>query len=173
MGALPSWRWAGPMGATTMRFMNPLLVVTDMDRSVEFYEEVLGLRVETDLGANKVLTGGLALQTADTYRNFIGREVSFGANDAEVYFEEEDFDAFADRLDGMRIELVHPVKEHSWGQRVVRLYDPDRHIVEVGESMRTVCQRFLDGGMTREQVTERMDVPPEYVDECLRRHPDR
>lgn len=160
------------MGATTMRFMNPLLVVTDMERSVEFYEEVLGLRVVTDLGANKVLTGGLALQTADTYRNFIGRDVSFGANDAEVYFEEEDFDGFADRLDGMRIERVHPVKEHSWGQRVVRLYDPDRHIIEVGESMRAVCQRFLDEGMTREQVAERMDVPPEYVDECLQRHPD-
>lgn len=54
-------------------------------------------------------------------------------------------------------------KEHSWGQRVVRFYDPDEHIIEVGENMEMVCRRFLDSGMTLEQVAERMDVPLDYV----------
>ena len=58
--------------------------------------------------------------------------------------------------------------EHSWGQRVVRLYDPDKHIIEVGENLKMVCKRFINTGMTVEQVAKRMDVPIDYVNECLK-----
>ena len=46
-----------------MKLKNPMLVVTDMDKSVSFYKKVFGLRVIMDFGANKTLTGGLVLQT--------------------------------------------------------------------------------------------------------------
>lgn len=152
-----------------MKFKNPMLVVTDMDKTVEFYKKVLGLRVIMDFGANKTLTGGLALQTLETYKDFIGtNDISFGGNSFEVYFEEDDFDKFASRLRLCEVEYVHPVKEHSWGQRVVRFYDPDRHIIEVGENMKAVCRRFLDGGMTPEQAAERMDVPMSFINACMR-----
>ena len=55
-----------------MKFKNPLLVVTDMDKSVEFYKKVLGLHVIMDFGANKTLTGGLCLQTLETWRELTG-----------------------------------------------------------------------------------------------------
>lgn len=152
-----------------MKLKNSLIVVTDMDKSVEFYKNVLRLRVIMDFGANKTLTGGLVLQTIETYKEFIGAsEISFGANNFELYFEEDDFDKFANRLEKCDIEYVHLVKEHSWGQRVVRFYDPDRHIIEVGENMKVVCKRFLDSGMTPEQVAERMDVPLKFVNACMR-----
>lgn len=152
-----------------MKLKNPLLVVVDMDKTVEFYKKVLGLRVIMDLGSNKTLTGGLSLQTMKTYKEFTGlSEISFGGNDFEVYFEEEDFDEFMEKLNGFDIEYVNPVMKHSWGQRVVRFYDPDRHIIEVGENMKTVCRRFLDSGMTPDQVAKRMDVPIKYVNACMR-----
>lgn len=148
---------------------NPLLVVTDIDRSAAFYKEILGLDVILDFGANKTLTGGLALQTLESYKEFIGTDnISFGSNSFEIYFEKDDFDAFAKKLSNYDIEYVHPVKEHSWGQRAVRFYDPDKHIIEVGENMKTVCRRFLDAGMTPEQTAEHMDVPIEYVNTCKR-----
>lgn len=151
-----------------MELKNPLLAVADMERSLAFYETVLGLRVVLDFGANKTLTGGLCLQTLDTWRSFLGTDqVAFGGNDAEIYFEEDRFDAFAERLSTLPIQYVHPVKEHRWGQRVVRFYDPDRHIIEVGENMAAVCRRFLDSGLTPEQTAERMDVSLEYVRERL------
>ena len=152
-----------------MKLKNPMLVVKDIDKSVEFYKKVLGLRVTMDFGANKTLTGGLVLQTAETYADFIGTsDISFGANNFEIYFEEDDFDKFAEKLRECGVEYVHPVIEHSWGQRVVRFYDPDRHIIEVGENMKTVCRRFLDSGMTPEQTAERMDVPMKFVNACMR-----
>ena len=109
------------------------------------------------------------MQTAETYKEFIGTdEISYGGNNFEIYFEEEDFDKFSDRLKELDIEYVHPVTEHSWGQCVVRFYDPDRHIIEVGENMKAVCRRFLDSGMTPEQAAERMDVPMKFVNSCMR-----
>lgn len=150
-----------------MKFKSPLLAVADLAASVNFYRRVLGLRVVQDFGANVTLTGGVSLQTLDTWRDFLdGGSVSPGGNDGELYFEEDDFDAFAARLRDFPIEYVHPVREHRWGQRVVRFYDPDHHILEVGENMRAVCRRFLAAGMTEEQAAARMDVPLKFVKAC-------
>lgn len=152
-----------------MKLKNPMLVTSDMEKAVAFYKEVLGLRVIMDFGANKTLTGGLVLQTLETYREFIGRDdVVFGGNDAEIYFEEDDFDAFLAKIQGLPIAYVHPMIEHRWGQRVVRFYDPDRHIIEVGENMKTVCRRFLDSGMTPAEAAARMDVPVKFVKSCMK-----
>lgn len=147
-----------------MKLKNPMIIVNDIDKSVEFYKRIFDLDVVMDFGANKTLSGGLVLQTAETFREFIdGNRISFGGNDFEIYFEEDEFDSFAEKLKGFNIDYVHPIKEHSWGQRVVRFYDPDKHIIEVGENMKTVCNRFLKSGMTPEQVAERMDVPIDVV----------
>lgn len=152
-----------------MKLNSPMLVVTDINKSVDFYKKVFGLRVVMDFGANKTLTGGLALQTIETFKEFIGKdEICFGGNNFEIYFEEDDFDKFINRLNECDLEYVHPVKEHSWGQRVVRIYDPDRHIIEIGENMKVVCRRFLASGMTPEQVAMRMDVPIKFVNACIR-----
>lgn len=149
-----------------MKFMNPLLAVSDMERSVAFYKAVLGLDKIADFGANVTLTGGVALQTQETWAQFIEtdpEQLTWNGKVSELYFEEDDFDAFAERLDKQDIRYVHPVKEHAWGQRVVRFYDPDGHIIEIGENMQSVCRRFADIGMTAEQIAVRMDVPPEAI----------
>lgn len=38
-----------------MKLKNPMLVVTDIDKTVEFYKKVLKLHVIMDFGANKTL----------------------------------------------------------------------------------------------------------------------
>lgn len=153
-----------------MKFKNPLLVVSNMAASTGFYKRVLGLHVSMDFGANVTLTGGICLQTLDTWQDFIdGKPVSLGGNAGELYFEEDNFDAFAERLRGQAVEYVHPVKEHRWGQRVVRFYDPDHYIIEVGENLKSVCRRFLESGMTEEQTAARMDVPLKFVKACRKR----
>lgn len=96
-----------------MKIKNTLIAVKDIDKSAEFYRTVLGLRVVMDFGANKTLTGGLVLQEKDTWQSFIEKSVIFGANDAEIYFEEGDFDSFARRLEKHKIDYVHGVKEHA------------------------------------------------------------
>ena len=69
-----------------MKLKNPMIIVTDLENSKKFYKEVLGLRVIMDFGANITLTGGLCLQTKDSWLEFINasdKNISFGGNDAE------------------------------------------------------------------------------------------
>ncbi|WP_418667674.1 VOC family protein [Allofournierella sp.] len=155
-----------------MKYGNSMLVVKDMEASKAFYRQVLGLHVTADLGANVILTGGLSLQTLESWAGFIQKdpaEIHFGGQADEQYFEEENFDAFLEKLAALPgIRYVHPVQEFPWGQRGVRFYDPDGHIIEVGESLKTVCRRFLDSGMTLEQIAQRMDVPLRMVKSLAR-----
>ena len=153
-----------------MKFKNPLLVVENMADAIEFYKNVLGLRVVMDFGENVTLTGGVCLQTKKSWMEFINaseKDIAFGGKNAELYFEEDNFDEFAKKLKSMpHIKYVHDIIEHRWGQRAVRFYDQDMHIIEVGENMKSVCRRFIESGMTEEEAAERMDVPLKFVRAC-------
>ena len=148
----------------------PLFAVQNMKASLRFYQDVLGLEVLNDFGANVVLTGGLSLQTLESWTGFLDNApVRFGGNDAEMYYVAEDFDAFLGVLKAHpEAELVCPPVEHRWGQRAVRLYDPDRHIIEVGENLVKVARRFRDSGLSEEGVARRMDISMEYARELLK-----
>lgn len=150
-----------------MEYQSTLLAVRNMQRSRRFYCGLLGMTVTADFGANITLSDRVSLQTLDTWKGFIHREESgilLGNNAAELYFEEADMDGFLKRLAAAPgIEYVHPPMEHAWGQRAVRFYDPDRHIIEVGESMTTVVRRFLESGLSAEETAKRMDVPVAYI----------
>jgi catechol 2,3-dioxygenase-like lactoylglutathione lyase family enzyme len=154
-----------------MKYVCTLIAVKDIEKSKKFYHDILEQEVIVDLGDNVTLTGGFALQTSDSWESFIHKsydEISYGNNDAELYFEEDDMDNFIQRLRNFDVKYVHPLKEHSWGQRVVRFYDLDKHIIEVGESMIVVAKRFIDNGMTEEQTAICMDVPIEYIKSLLK-----
>ncbi|MDQ1252590.1 MAG: hypothetical protein QG646_1712 [Euryarchaeota archaeon] len=90
------------------------------------------------------------------------------SNNFELYFEEEDMDSFLQKLKEISyIEYVHGLKEQPWGQRVIRFYDPDKHIVEVGEPMESVVKRFLSKGLSIEETSKRTLMPEEFVRQCL------
>lgn len=148
-----------------LKFKCPLLAVTDMEKSINFYEEVIGDRVAFDFGANVQFEGGFALQEMKKWKTMIHTDtVRRKPNNAELYFEEADFDRFLEYLKEFpEIQYVHGVEEAPWGQRIVRFYDPDFHIIEVGEPMDAVIKRLVESGMTVEQVSEKSQYPIEYV----------
>ena len=154
-----------------MKYTCMLIAVRNIEKAKQFYHDVLGLEVVDDFGANVTLTGGIALQTADTWKGFIHKqdeEIVFRNNACELYFEEDDLDSFAAKLNSIKsIEYVHPLFEHSWGQRVVRFYDLDKHIIEVGENIILVVKRFIGTGLSIEETATRMDVSVDYVRACL------
>ena len=150
-----------------MKLKNVLFVVSDIEKSKAFYQELFGLSLVADFGENVILTEGLVLQEKKIWQNFIGQDVRYGGLDAELYFEENNMDHFIERLkqSAFQIEYVNEWTEHDWGQRVIRLYDPDKHVIEVGESMEYVARRFLNQGMTISEVAKKTQLPIEQVKE--------
>lgn len=76
-------------------------------------------------------------------------------------------DAFQTRLASFEICYLHKMLEHRWGQRVIRFYDPDKHILEVGERLAAVIHRFMARGLSVEETAVRMDIPVAFVTSCL------
>jgi catechol 2,3-dioxygenase-like lactoylglutathione lyase family enzyme len=151
-----------------MKFGCPLISVNDLNTSRSFYENVLFQKVVLDLGTNISFgdeSSVFAIQ-AD-YARLVGEDnlnITYGGNDHELYFEESNFDEFEKHLEQfVDIIYIHKSKEYSWGQRVIRFYDPDFHIIEVGESMESVFKKFQNQGMSIDEVAKRTQHPIEFV----------
>lgn len=155
-----------------MKYVSAVISVSDIGRSRAFYEDLFGLELFQDYGINVSFTCGLSLQQEFDWLVGLPKEkVLRRSNNMELAFETRDFDAFLKKLKGYPgIEYLGEVIEHSWGQRVVRFYDPDGHIIEVGENMKMVVERFLSTGMTMEEVSAKMDVSIKDLTTLLRKH---
>jgi len=117
-----------------MKLKNVLIVVNDIEKSKTFYKELFGLEVLLDNDGNVIMTEGLVLQDAAIWKKFIEKDVVPKNNATELYFEEWDIEGFAKKLENYKepIEYVNRLMEHSWGQKVIRFYDPDGNLIEVG-----------------------------------------
>ena len=117
-----------------MKFSGFLIVVKDCQKAMQYYRDLFGHEMLQDNDGNMLLSGGLVLQEEKYWRSFLGRDVIPQNNACELYFEEEDLDAFYEKLKRLypETEFVNRPMTHSWGQRVVRFYDPDGNLIEVG-----------------------------------------
>ena len=117
-----------------MKLKNVLIVVKDIKKSVSFYKDLFGLDVILDNGGNVILTEGLVLQDADIWKKFINKNIVPENNATELYFEESDIEGFVKKLEAYHepIHYINRLMTHSWGQKVIRFYDPDGNLIEVG-----------------------------------------
>ncbi len=117
-----------------MKLKNILIVVKDIEKSKQFYHDLFGLDMILDNDGNMILTEGLVLQDAQIWKKFLGKDVVSKSNSCELYFEENDLDIFVEKLERLYPEItyVNPLMEHNWGQKVVRFYDLDGNLIEVG-----------------------------------------
>ena len=122
---------------SAMKFVNPLPFVKDINRAKRFYADVMRLVILEDRADFVRFEHGFALHDgASLSRTVFADErpssTPYGRENLVLYFEAADLEEAFDRI-APHVELIHPIERQSWGQRVFRFYDPDRHLVEVGE----------------------------------------
>ena len=117
-----------------MKLKNVLIVVKDIEKSRKFYHDLFGIDLVLDNDGNMILTEGLVLQDEKIWKSFLDRDIVPRSNSCELYFEEQDIESFAEKLEKLYpdIEYVNSLMTHSWGQRVIRFYDLDGNLIEVG-----------------------------------------
>ena len=120
-----------------MKLKNVLIVVKDIEKSRKFYHDLFGIDLVLDNDGNMILTEGLVLQDEKIWKSFLDRDIVPKSNSCELYFEEQDIESFAEKIEKLYpdIEYVNRLMTHSWGQRVVRFYDLDGNLIEVGTPM--------------------------------------
>ena len=152
-----------------MKYTCTVISVSDIEAAKKLYEDLFGLEIYQDYGINISFTCGLALQqNFDWLVNLPKEKVLKKSNNVEIVFETSNFDEFLIKLkEYPNIEYLGEVIEHTWGQRVIRFYDLDGHMIEVGEDMKMVIQRFLSTGMTMEEISSKMDASAEDLTKLL------
>lgn len=153
-----------------MKYESSLIAVKDIKRAVKFYQEVLEQQVISDFGTNVSFKAGFSLQ--EGFDNLIGiteSKLKNKSNSFELYFEEEEIEKFIEKIKKIDdIEILHDIKEYPWGQRVIRFYDFDKNLIEVGEPMEFVIKRFLKSGMSPEDVSKKSMMPLKFINHCLK-----
>ncbi len=146
----------------------PVIFVKDMAASRRFYEDLLDQKVLMDFGPCVSFQGGFALWHIEhAYQMIFNAPVDdaspLGRKNFEFCFETDDLDAVLARVTQAQVQLIRPPHEQPWAQRVFHLYDPDGHIVEIGEAMDSVILRLMAGGMSAEDAARRTGMPLQFV----------
>ena len=117
-----------------MKLKNILITVDDLEEAKKFYHDLFGLDVLLDSDDNVILMEGLVLQERKMWGNFLQQEIIPENNACELYFEERDIEAFAQKLKELypSIHYLNLLTTYSWGQKVLRFYDPSGNLIEVG-----------------------------------------
>jgi len=71
------------------------------------------------------------------WKEFLEREIIPENYSCELYFEEPDIEGFIEKPESYYpdVKYVNRLMTHNWGQKVIRFYDYDGNLIEVGTPM--------------------------------------
>jgi catechol 2,3-dioxygenase-like lactoylglutathione lyase family enzyme len=151
-----------------IKFESSVLFVADIHASRAFYENILMQKVIADFGENVGFEGGFSIfHRPYAHQVIFGKEKEFGWNNLELYFESDEIEEAVQRLEENGINFVHSIMEQPWGQKVVRFYDPDGHIVEIGEPLSALVKRLKKSGLAEDQIVEKTGLSAAEVKHFL------
>jgi len=154
-----------------MKYICPLLTVNDIITSRDFYENLLGQTVKVDFGENVSFEGDFAIHLKTHFQNLINNKpINNGTNNVELYFEDDEIENIVEKLKSKNVDFVHELREQPWRQKVVRFYDPDKYIIELGESMEHVAYRLHLEGKTDEDIATITYLPMDCVKESIEKY---
>jgi len=154
-----------------MKYVCPLITVSDIKLARDFYETLLGQKVKFDFGESVTFHGDFAIHLQTHYKNLIdNREIKPGGNNFELYFESDTIELIVDNLKKNKILFVHELREQPWRQKVVRFYDLDKNIIEVGETLEHLSFRLRKEGLSFEQISEISNMPIDFVIDSIEKY---
>lgn len=151
-----------------LKTLSIALFVKDIEISKNFYSTILQQKIQLDFGKNVIYESGFTIweiNDAHIIPQTLGTDKirDKSVNRFELYFETETISEIYAELKSKNIRFLHELHEESWGQQTIRFFDPDNHLIEVGESMKQFVTRFYEQGLTVEQVSAKTHVPKEEV----------
>jgi len=155
-----------------IEFKNPVIFVENIEFSKRFYIETIGEVIKYDFGKNVTFASGLSLwELSDDLQ--VSRSLGSAANGGmqynrlELYYETDDLEASFERINKAGMDILHHIHEEPWGQSAFRFYDPDRHLVEIAETMEAFVTRFRDDGMNAGEIAERTGINVAVIESIL------
>ena len=129
-------------------FYNTIVFVKDIQRSKAFYQDVIGLRVKEEFDTIVFFENHFVIHCVKSIlktvfkKGMLHRFFLQGKKNILLYLETNNLEEAYQNIVKVGCKIIHPIEEQAWGQRVFRFYDPDRHMVEIGEAMHLKPEDF-------------------------------
>jgi catechol 2,3-dioxygenase-like lactoylglutathione lyase family enzyme len=151
-----------------IKFHSSVIFVEDIERSKLFYTQVLDQKIEHDFGKNISLKCGLSLWEINK-NHIINQKLKTNSadNKIELYFEAENLEHVLDKLNAEKVAFLHEIHEEPWGQRTMRFFDHDRHLIEIGEPLNVFIRNMRQNGLTVEEIEKKSGVPAATISSIL------
>ena len=147
----------------SIKYSMPVLLVKNISVSKKFYQDIFSLEIENDFGENVVFKNAFSIWQKNYAEKIIfnsKRKNSFDeTNNLELYFETKEIDKVWEKIDKRSIDIIHGLKEESWGQRTLRFYDPDKFIIEIAEPIEFVILRLYKAGLSEKELSKKTQIP--------------
>jgi len=155
-----------------MKFHSVVIYVKKIEVAKRFYADVLNLAIDLDYDKCVTFKTGISLWELQPKHVVFPKTDNYGkseksTNKFELYLETDDITKVYQNLNQYKVEFLHGILEESWGQRTVRFYDPDKNLIEIGESMPAYVGRMFKNGLTTVEISKKSSLPIEIVDEIV------
>jgi uncharacterized glyoxalase superfamily protein PhnB len=122
-------------------FYATIIFVTDLIKSRNFYRDIIGLNIQKEYDTIVYFENRFTMHAAENLLSNIFDEKKEqlhnfqGQNNLLIYFETDRLEKVFDEIVKSGCEIIHPIRKQAWGQKNFRFFDPDRHIIEIGEAL--------------------------------------
>lgn len=158
-----------------LKSCTPVLFVKDALKSRDFYAGILGMTIIADFGGlNIIFEEGLSvwqIMDGNMITEKLGRSGMENAESVsrfEIVFETDDIDVVNEKLKRNNVKFLHEINAEVWGQRTIRFYDPDGHLIEVGEAIPVFLKKiYEEEGKDVQATSKRTYMPEEAIRQIL------
>lgn len=153
-----------------IQFHSSVIFVKDIEASKQFYCNILQQEVDTDFGNNITLKGGLSIWEIPDWHELNQNYYQKGESNKalEICFETDHIDEIVDLIEKQNLKKRHGLTEETWGQKTIRIYDPDNNLVEIGEKLEVFITRMHNEGLSVEKINKKTGVPKEHIEKILK-----
>lgn len=148
-----------------------VLLVDDIGISKTFYQTLFNFEIKHDFGENIVFKNGFSIWQKKRAHQIIFGEKRDSLNfekSTELYFETSQIEKMWSRIiSDKNIDIIHEIKEEQWGQRTLRIFDPDKFIIEIAEPMDHVVKRLAQSNCSIEAIAQKTQVSMKEVKQIL------
>ncbi|MGE0090129.1 MAG: VOC family protein [Bacteroidales bacterium] len=148
-----------------LKIHSSVIFVRDINISKQFYCDQLKQEIEYDFGNNVLLKCGITLWQIPhwhyLHNNFYSAKS--GNKAFEICFETDQMDDALLLIKNNKIPLQHDIIEEKWGQRTIRMLDPDNNLIEIGEKLEVFINRLHEKGFNSNQIAQKTGVPEQQI----------
>jgi catechol 2,3-dioxygenase-like lactoylglutathione lyase family enzyme len=153
-----------------MKFHSTVIFVKEISRSKDFYTRFLEFSIEHDFGKNVILSNGLTIwEIQDSHIISKELQINNSSNRFELYFESEDLEKVVSLMEKNGTSFLHKIHEEPWGQKTIRFFDPDNHLIEIGEPLEVFVNNMSRNGLSVKEISGKSGIPADTVERLIQK----